>query len=51
MQFGIEGQLPVFANLPIQAEGTTETTMSSVVGAIRASNHQHPDRDTARWPE
>jgi hypothetical protein len=51
MQFGLEGQLSLFADLPIQAEGTTEDTMSSVVGAIRDSNHQHPDRDTACWPE
>ena len=50
MQFGVEGQLPVFADLPIKAEGTTEETMSSVAGAIRASNHQHPDHDTDHWP-
>ncbi|WP_422060499.1 GFA family protein [Sphingopyxis sp.] len=50
MQFGIEGQLPAFAALPIQAEGTTEDTMRSVVGAIKASNHQHPDHDTDHWP-
>ncbi|MBA3942489.1 MAG: aldehyde-activating protein [Sphingopyxis sp.] len=50
MQFGIEGRLPLFADLPLAAEGTTEETMSSVAGAIRASNHQHPDHDTANWP-
>jgi hypothetical protein len=50
MQFGVEGQLPLFANLPISAEGTTEETMSSVASAIRASNRQHPDHDTSHWP-
>lgn len=50
MQFGVEGQLALFANLPISAEGTTEETMSSVADAIKASNHQHPDHDTPHWP-
>ena len=50
MQFGVEGQLALFADLPISAEGTTEETMSSVADAIKASNHQHPDHDTPHWP-
>ncbi|HEY0596591.1 GFA family protein [Sphingopyxis sp.] len=50
VQFGLEGRLPVFADLPLEAEGTTEETMSDLVDAIRASNHQHPDHDTANWP-
>lgn len=50
MQFGIEGRLPLFADLPLAAEGTTEETMSDLVDAIRTSNHQHPDHDTANWP-
>ena len=50
MQFGVEGQLALFADLPISAEGTTEETMSSVASAIRASNRQHPDHDTSHWP-
>ena len=28
-----------------------EDTMAAYVGAIRASNHQHPDHDTKVWPE
>jgi hypothetical protein len=51
MQFGIEAQMPGFAdigNLP--EEGTTEQTMSSVAPTIAASNHQHPDHDTKDWP-
>ncbi|MBA4753000.1 MAG: GFA family protein [Sphingopyxis sp.] len=50
VQFGVEGQLSLFEDLPIKAEGTTEETMAAYVGAIRASNHQHPDHDTDSWP-
>ncbi|WP_260580583.1 GFA family protein [Sphingopyxis sp. PET50] len=49
-QFGAEGRLAVFANLPVQDEGATEKTMAGVVAAIAASNHQHPDHDTESWP-
>lgn len=51
MQFGIEGRLPVFEGLPLKEEGTTEETMSGLVDAIKATNHQHPDHDTKVWPE
>ena len=50
VQFGLEGRLACFAGLPLKEEGTTDETMSDLVGAIRASNHQHPDHDTERWP-
>lgn len=50
VQFGIEGRLPCFADLPLKAEGTTEESMSNIVAAIRDSNHQHPDHDTESWP-
>src|SRR3546814_13349098 len=50
VQFGVEGQLSLFEDLPIKAEGTTEETMSELVGAIKTSNHQHPDHDTETWP-
>ena len=51
VQFGIEGRMPWFGTLPeLPNEGTTEETMSEYVGAIRASNHQHPDHDTPNWP-
>lgn len=49
VQFGIEGQLEMFGHLPIKGEGTTEETMADYVGAISASNHQHPDHDTDSW--
>lgn len=52
VQFGVEGRMPWFDTLPgLTEEGTTEDTMSDLVDAIRASNHQHPDHDTANWPE
>lgn len=51
-QFGIEARLPWFAALAaVPDEGTTEATMADHVGAIRASNHQHPDHDTESWPQ
>lgn len=50
VEFGLEGRLPCFADLPLKAEGTTEETMAAYVGAIKASNHQHPDHDTESWP-
>lgn len=51
MQFGVEAQLPWFADIcSLPDEGTTEETMSSVAPTIAASNHQHPDYDTESWP-
>lgn len=50
MQFGAEGRMPWFADLPhLQDEGTTETTMPGAAPAIAASNRQHPDHDTIAW--
>lgn len=50
VEFGLEGRQACFSGLPLKAEGTTEETMAAHVGAIKASNHQHPDHDTDRWP-
>ena len=50
-QFGLEARLPWFESLPLNGGGTTEETMAALVGAIRESNHQHPDHDTESWPE
>lgn len=50
-QFGMEGQIKAFADLPIMAAGPTETTMANAVAAIASSNHQHPDHDTDHWPQ
>lgn len=51
MQFGIEGRMPWFDTLAaLPDDGPTEKTMAGAVAAIRASNHQHPDRDSESWP-
>ena len=50
-QFGKEARMPWFSDIcGLAEEGTTEETMSDHVSAIKASNHQHPDHDTDRWP-
>ena len=47
---GVEGRVPWFETLPaMDWLGTTEAEMSDEAPAIRASNHQHPDHDTAQW--
>jgi len=51
MQYGVEGRMPWFGAITeVKEGGTTEETMRDLVGAIRASNHQHPDHDTGDWP-
>lgn len=50
-QVGMEGCLPWFAGLhALPDQGTTEEEMPQEAAAIAASNHQHPDHDTERWP-
>ena len=50
-QHGVEGR-HAFANgigdLPDRP--TTEEQAPAIAAAIAASNHQHPDHDTAEWP-
>jgi hypothetical protein len=49
-QMGLEGKHPSLKHLDdIEDVGTTESAMKGEVAAIRASNHQHPDHDTAEW--
>ncbi|MDB5588370.1 MAG: hypothetical protein JWP26_3340 [Devosia sp.] len=51
-QFGIEGKHPSLIQLnKIEELGTTESAMPNEVGPIRSTNHQHPDHDTATWPQ
>jgi hypothetical protein len=51
-QYGIEGKLSWFGTLPdLPGDITTEDDEPGLAGKIAASNHQHPDHDTARWPE
>jgi len=46
-QMGLEARMPWFEMLCLLPElGTTEATMPEDAAAIRASNLQHPDRDT-----
>jgi hypothetical protein len=48
---GLEGRLPQIDQLgDVTSYGTTEEDMADQVAAIRASNRQHPDHDTERWP-
>lgn len=52
VQFGNEARMPWFGDLcSLPQEGTTESTMAGPAAQIKVSNHQHPDRDTAHWPE
>jgi hypothetical protein len=50
-QCGIEGRLPQIDQLAILPDtGATEEEDPDGTAAIKASNHQHPDRDTTVWP-
>ena len=51
-QYGNEARLSWFDKLPGLAglETTSEADAPSRTTAIAASNHQHPDHDTALWP-
>ncbi len=50
-QFGIEARMPWFGFLPaLPGDKTTEEDGGELIDRIAASNHQHPDRDTAVWP-
>lgn len=51
-QDGVEGRLPFFAALhEIETQTTTEQESEAWAAAIKASTNQHPDHDTASWPE
>ncbi len=48
---GQEGQVPWFMTLTtIHNGGATETGQEAWADAIKSSNYQHPDHDTAVWP-
>lgn len=52
-QVGSESKLPWFASLPDLPDRGETGTYNEEPGwaeAIRASNNQHPDHDTAAWP-
>ena len=52
-QYGIEAKMPWFARLESLPGAATEddpVVDGIQVADIRASNHQHPDHDTEKWP-
>lgn len=50
-QLGMEARLPQIDQLAdLKHFGTTEDLDADGAAAIRASNRQHPDHDTAEWP-
>jgi hypothetical protein len=50
-QLGVEARLPQVDQLAdIKHYGTTEEVDPEGAKEIKASNHQHPDYDTAVWP-
>lgn len=55
VNYGIEASLPWYETLPgLEDGGETGTGVGegqSWLASIAASNHQHPDHDTDRWPE
>ncbi len=51
VQYGIEAREPWFADLHLlPATVTGEGDVAERYEVIRATNHQHPDCDTADWP-
>jgi hypothetical protein len=50
-QYGIEGRLSWFGKLAgLPGDKSTEADNPELAAKIAASNHQHPDHDTAVWP-
>ncbi len=50
-QHGVEGRLPWANDLGhLPDRRSTEDESPDTAAAIAASNHQHPDHDTATWP-
>jgi hypothetical protein len=50
-QDGMEGRMPYFSGLHVLPDtGVTGADDPEWAAAIKASNHQHPDHDTAEWP-
>jgi hypothetical protein len=51
-QHGVESRLPWANGLGyLPDRPTTEAQDADNAAAIKASNHQHPDHDTANWPQ
>ena len=52
IQYGIESRVPYFHDLAgLPGEATEDDADEAArLAHIRATNHQHPDHDTDRWP-
>ena len=53
-QYGLEAKMPWFAALEVLPGSETEDDPyqdGARIAEIAASNHQHPDHDTAAWPQ
>ena len=51
IQYGIEGVMPFFDRLATLPRLVTEEDgPPEMYARIKATNHQHPDHDTAEWP-
>ncbi len=51
VQYGVETQVPWAARLPgLPGKATDTDDPEGLIPRIHATNHQHPDHDTAEWP-
>jgi hypothetical protein len=51
IQYGTETRVPWFDHLPgLPGQPIDENDPEGVIQRVRATNHQHPDHDTADWP-
>lgn len=49
---GREAMLPFLIDLPnLTAQSSNRDDLPGGIDSVVSSNHQHPDRDTAQWPE
>jgi hypothetical protein len=52
IQYGLEARLPWFGELDgLPGRTTEEDDTSERLALIGRTNHQHPDHDTADWPQ
>ncbi len=51
IQYGTETRVRWFDHLPdLPGQPIDENDPEGVIQRVRATNHQHPDQDTAEWP-
>ena len=49
-QYGVESRIPWLAEILATPGKVTEEDAAERAAEIKATNHQHPDHDTDRWP-